>query len=211
MEVVGVAGDVRHFGPERPVELGIYEPFQQLPYWRENLVLRTAADPRGVIQGVMSQVRAVDPAAPVYNLLSMEEVLYRSYWRPVVLSRLLWIFTGMALVLAALGIYGVVAFGTAQRRREFGVRMALGAQRVAVLSMALRSVAFPCTVGLLGGLVAAWVGIRVARSLMFGVDALDPAVAAAALAAMVVISLAAVLFPARRAARQDPAEVLRGE
>ena len=211
MEVVGVVADVRHFGPERPVELGVYEPFQQLPYWRENLVLRTEGNPRGVIQSVVSAIRAVDPDAPVYNVLSMEEVLYRSYWRPVVLSRLLWVFTALALVLAALGIYGVVAFGTAQRRREFGIRMALGAERLAVLGAALRAVALPTSVGLLVGIVAAWVGIRVVRSLMFGVDALDPTVAGAALAVMVIISLTAVLLPARRAARLDPAEVLRGE
>jgi predicted permease len=211
MEVVGVAADVRHFGPDRPVELGIYEPFQQLPGWRENLVLRTTGDPKGVIQSVVAAIRAVDSNAPVYNVFSMEELLYRSYWRPVALSRLLWIFTGMALVLAALGIYGVVAFGTAQRRREFGIRMALGAEGTAVLGAALQSVALPSSAGLLGGLVAAWVGIRVVRSLMFGVEDLDPTVAAAALAVMVVISLAAVLLPARRAARLDPAEVLRGD
>ena len=193
------------------MELGVYEPFQQFPYWRENLVLRTEGSPRAMIQSVVSAIREVDPDAPVYNVLSMEEVLYRSYWRPVVLSRLLWIFTGMALVLAGLGIYGVVAFGTAQRRREFGIRMALGAERLTVLGAALRSVVLPTSVGLLVGMVAAWVGIRVVRSLMFGVDALDPTVAAVALAVMVLISLTAVLLPARRAARLDPAEVLRGE
>jgi len=208
---VGVAADVRHFGPDRPVELGIYEPFQQLPGWRENLVLRTAEDPKGVVQSVVAAIGTVDSNAPVYNVFSMEELLYRSYWRPAVLSRLLWIFTGMALALAALGLYGVVAFGTAQRRREFGIRMALGAEGTAVLGAALRSVALPASAGLLGGLVAAWVGIRIVRSLMFGVDDLDPTVAAAALAVLVVISLAAVLLPARRAARLDPAEVLRGE
>lgn len=211
MEVVGVAADVRHFGPERPVELGIYEPFQQFPYWRENLVVRTAGDPRAVIPRVMEEVRAVDPDAPVYNVLTMEELLYRSYWRPAVLSRLLWIFTGIALVLAALGIYGVVAFATAQRRREFGVRMALGAGKGMVLRQALGTTLLPCTVGLFGGLLLAWVGIRFAGSLLYEVASVDPGVALGGAAVVGLIALAAVLVPAGRASALDPAEVLRGD
>jgi putative ABC transport system permease protein len=211
MEVIGVAADVRHFGPDRPVELGIYEPFQQLPYWRENLVLRTAGDPMGVTGSVLAEVRSVDPDAPVYNILTMEELLFRSYWRPAVLSRLLWVFTGIALVLAVLGIYGVVAFSTAQRRREFGIRMALGAEKGVVLRQALRTALYPCSLGLVGGLLVAWLGIRFAGSLMFGVESVDSGVASVAGAVMGIIVLAAVLVPAGKAAGLDPAEVLRGE
>jgi putative ABC transport system permease protein len=211
MEVIGVVGNVRHFGPERPVELGIYEPFQQLPYWRESLVVRTAGDPRGVIPNVMAEVRAVDPNAPVYNVFTMEEILYRSYWRPAVLSRLLWIFTGIALVLAALGIYGVVAFSTAQRRREFGIRMALGAEKGVVLRHALRTTLLPCSLGLVAGLLVAWAGIRFAGSLLYEVESIDPGVALVAAAVMGLIALAAVLVPAGKAAGLDPAGVLRGE
>jgi len=211
MEVVGVAADVRHFGPEWPVELGIYEPLQQFPYWRENLVVRTAGDPRAVIPGVMEEVRAVDPDAPVYNVLTMQDLLYRSYWRPSVLSRLLWIFTGIALVLAALGIYGVVAFSTAQRRREFGLRMALGAEKGVVIRQALRTTLLPCSLGLFGGLLVAWVGIRLAGSLLYEVESMEPGVALGGAAVMGLIALAAVLVPAGKAAGLDPAEVLRGE
>jgi putative ABC transport system permease protein len=206
-----VAADVRHFGPERPVELGIYEPFRQLPYWRETLVVRTAGDPRGVIPGVMARVRAVDPNAPVYDVFTMEELLYRSYWRPAVLSRLLWIFTGLALVLAALGIYGVVAFSTAQRRREFGIRMAMGAEKGVVLRQALRTTLLPCSLGLFAGLLLAWTGVRFAGSLLYEVASMDPGVALVAAAVMGLIALAAVLVPAGKAAGLDPAEVLRGE
>jgi putative ABC transport system permease protein len=211
MEVVGVAANVRHFGPDRPVELGIYEPFRQLPWWRENLVVRTAGDPDGVVRSVLAGIREVEPEAPVYNVFSMDELLYRSYWRPAVLSRLLWIFTGVALVLAALGIYGVVAFGTARRRREFGIRMALGAREETVLREAFHASLTPCAVGLLGGLGLAWVGVRLARSLMYGVDTMDGRVAAAALGIMALMAVTAVFLPARRAARLDPAEVLRAE
>jgi putative ABC transport system permease protein len=148
----------------------------------------------------------VDPDAPVYNILTMEELLFRSYWRPAVLSRLLWVFTGIALVLAVLGIYGVVAFSTAQRRREFGIRMALGAEKGVVLRQALRTALYPCSLGLV-----AWLGIRFAGSLMFGVESVDAGVASVAGAVMGIIVLAAVLVPAGKAAGLDPAEVLRGE
>jgi len=211
MEVVGVVADVRHFGPERPVELGIYEPFHQLPWWRESLVVRTAVDPAAVTPAVLDQIRSVDRDIPVYDVLTMEALLYRSYWRPVVLSRLLWIFTGAALILASLGIYGVVAFGTAHRRREFGIRMALGAEGGAVVGSALRTAALPCSLGLAGGLVVAWIGMRFARTLLFEVESMDPAVAFGAVVVMAVVALVAALLPARRAAAVSPAEALRGE
>ena len=211
MEVVGVETDVRHFGPERPVEMGIYEPFRQLPYWRENLVVRSETDPRGLILSVLGEIRAVDPDAPVYNILTMDEVLFRSYWRPVVLGRLLWIFSGMALLLAALGVYGVVAFSTAQRRREFGIRMALGAERGVVLRQAISTTALPCFMGLIGGLLVAWLGVRFAASLMYGVESLAPGITLLSVSAMGVVALLAVLIPAREAAAVNPAEVLKGE
>ena len=110
-----------------------------------------------------------------------------------------------------LGIHGVVSFSTARRRREFGIRMALGAEGSAVLGVALKSALLPCLLGLAGGLGAAWLGIRFARTLLFGVDALEPWVALLALATMASVALAAVLFPARAAAGLDPAEVLKGE
>jgi predicted permease len=211
MEVVGVAADVRHFGLDSPVELGIYEPFRRFPYWREYLVARTDVDPGGLIPSVREVIRAVDPGAPVYGALSMEEVLYRSHWRPVVLSRLLWIFSGVALVLAVLGVYGVVSFSTGQRTREFGVRMALGARGRVIMGEALRQVVLPCSVGFLGGLALAFGGMHMAASFMFGVEALDPGVAALAVLALAAAAGVAVYVPARRSSRMNPAAVLRGD
>ncbi len=211
MEVVGVVGDVRHFGPDRPAEQGIYEPFRQFPWWREYLVVRTAGEPTELIPSVLAAVRAVDPAAPVYAARTMEEVLYRSYWRPVVLSRLLWIFSVVAVLLAILGVYGVVAFSTAQRTREFGVRMALGAGKRVILGEAFRQTILPCGVGMLVGLGLAVGGVRVASSLLYGVRALEPRVAVLSLLVLAVAVLVAAWLPARRAAALDPATVLRGE
>jgi putative ABC transport system permease protein len=209
MEVVGVVADVRHFGLDRPVELGIYEPFRHFPYWRETLVARTETDPSGVVRSIRQAIREVDPSAPVYGILSMEEVLYRSHWRPVVLSRLLWILSGLALVLAVVGVYGVVAYSTSQRIREFGVRRALGAREAGITKEAMRQAGPPCAVGLLGGLAVAFGGMHLASNLMFGVEALDPGVAALALVALSLVAGAAVYLPARRSSRMDPAAVLR--
>jgi predicted permease len=211
MEVVGVAADVRHFGLDRPVELGIYEPFRHFPYWREYLVVRTSGDPGSVVASLRQTIHDVDPGAPVSGVLTMEEVLFRSYWRPVVLSRLLWIFSGLALALAVLGVYGVVAFSMAQRTREFGVRIALGAPGGVILLNALRGVALPCSVGLLGGLALAFGGMRFAASFMYGVETLDPRVAVAAFVFLGGTAVGAAYFPARRAAAVDPVAALNSE
>jgi putative ABC transport system permease protein len=211
MEVVGVASDVRHFGLERPVELGIYEPLRQLPYFRENLVIRTAGDPLDLVRAVLAEVRAVDPDAPVQNVRTMEDILFRSYWRPVVLTRLLWIFSGMALLLAALGVYGLVAFSTAQRRKEFSIRMALGAEKGMVLGQAVGTTLTPALTGMACGILVAWMGMRYAASLMYGVETLGLGVTAGAVATMVGVALLATYLPARRAAALDPAEVLKGD
>ena len=153
----------------------------------------------------------MDANAPVYSILSMDEVLFRSYWRPVVLARLLWVFSGFALLLAALGVYGVVAFTTAQRRREFGIRMALGAEKGMVLGQAIRTTATPAAVGLVVGLLVAWLGIRFATTLLYGVEALNPLVAGVAALIMAMVALVATLLPARKAAGLDPAAVLKGD
>ena len=211
MEVVGVAADVRHFGLERPVELGIYEPFRTFPYYRESLVVRADSDLPGLVPATRREVAAVDPQAPVFNVATMDQILYRSYWRPVVLSRLLWIFAGVALLLAALGVYGVLAFYTAQREKEFGVRMALGAGKPRILGDALRYSLLPCGVGLAAGLVVAFFGVRLAASLMYGVESLELGIAAAGVGTLAFLAALATYLPARRAAGLDPAAVLRND
>lgn len=211
MEIVGVVADVRHFGQDRPPEPGLYEPLRQLPYWREYLVVRTAGDPMAQMTGVLAQIRAVDTDAPVFDVLTMEEVLFRSYWQPAVLSRILWILSGLALVLAALGVFGMVSFATARRRREFSIRMALGAERADVVGQALRGAAVPTFVGVGTGILAAWLGVGLAAGLMYGVDRLDPRVALAGALVMVLVAFLAALLPAGRAARLHPVRVLRSD
>ncbi len=209
MEVVGVAADVRHFGQDRPVELGIYEPLNQQPYWREALLIRAAGDPGALIRPALAEIRAVDPDAPVYNIRQMDEVLFRSHWQPVVVNRLLWIFSALALVLAVLGVYGVVAFSAARRQREFGIRMALGAEERTLLAEAFRGTWRPVGLGLAAGLLLSWAGIRLAASLLFGVESLDLGVALLAAFSLALLTGLATYLPSRQASRLDPAGVLR--
>ena len=211
MEIIGVSQDVRHFGLDRPVELGIYEPLATFPYWRENLVVKTSSDPMGLVRAVRDEITAVDPGAPVYSIRTMEDVLYESYWRPVILSRLLWIFACVALILASLGVYGVLSLFAAQREHEFGVRMALGADRSMIVKKGFGLAVRPLLAGLFGGLAVAFVGLRFASSLLFGVESLEAAVAGAAIVFMGAVAFIATYIPVRRAAGRDPVAVLRSD
>jgi len=211
MEIVGVAGDVHHFGPGRPVELGIYEPFHQLPYWREALVVRGEENPSVLVPGIRAIVREVDPDAPVHDIQTMTRIWYRTNWHMVLTSRLLWVFSTVALLLASLGVFGVVSFLTAQRRREFAIRMAAGADRRMVVVHAVRSTLPSLLLGITGGTLVAWGGIRIWASLLFGGQEMDPWVLGLCILAMGLLMGTAILLPARRAARLDPARVLGRE
>lgn len=209
MAIIGVAADVHHFGPDRPVQFGMYEPFHQVPYWRETLVVQAENDPAVLTRAIRGEVRAVDPDAPVYSIHTMSEVLYLNYWRPIVLSRLLWVFSVLALLLASLGVFGVVTFLTGQRKREFAIRLATGAEKSVVVAQAFRSTLPSLLLGMLGGGLAAWMGMRFASSLLFGVESLDPGVMALCVVAIIVVVGGAVFLPAWKTAQLDPADVLR--
>jgi putative ABC transport system permease protein len=211
MEIIGVAHDVRHFGLDRPVEMGIYEPLATFPYWRQHFVVKSSSDPQGLVRAVRDEIAAVDPAAPVYAIRTMETVLYESYWRPIILSRLLWIFAWVAVVLVALGVYGVLALFAAQREHEFGVRIALGADRRMIVKEGLGLAVLPFAVGLVGGLTVAFVGLRSASAFLYGVESLEGSVAGAAVAFMAMVAFLATFIPVHRAALRDPVAVLRSD
>ncbi|MCG6987013.1 MAG: ABC transporter permease [Gemmatimonadetes bacterium] len=211
MEVVGVVGDVRHFGRARPVELGIYEPFRQEPYWREFFTVRTGGNPGSLVDELRAVVRQVSPNAVVYDLRSMSAVLYEDQWQSVVYTRILAVFSVLGLTLAAVGVFGVVAFSTARRFREFGVRLALGAQQGSILASAGRGVTIPVVSGIVGGLLLATVLVPLASSLFYDVHRLDPLVAGASAVSLALIALVATWLPARRALKADPLQALRAE
>jgi putative ABC transport system permease protein len=211
MEVVGVAGDVRHFGRDRPVELGIYEPFRQAPYWRMFFTVRTDRDAESMAGDLRALVRQVSPGAVVYDARTMSEVMYADQWRSVVYARVLAVFSLLALTLAALGVFGVVAFSTARRAREFGIRRALGGGGRSILASAGRGLAAPIGWGLVGGLLLGVFLVPQAGRLLYDVHGLDPMVAGGSVALLSLVAVVATYLPARRALRVDPLEALRAE
>lgn len=173
------------------------------------LVLKTALDPQTLVSQVRAAVREIDPEQPIADVRTLEQWVSRSLQNRRANMMLLTVFGAVALVLSAIGIYGVLAFGVAQRIREFGIRQALGANRSAILSLVLRQGIGTAGVGLALGLAASIALAGVLRSLLFGVTPYDPAVLGGVVGVLFAVSLAACYIPARRATRVDPMVALR--
>jgi putative ABC transport system permease protein len=210
-EIVGVVGDVKRDGLGVTSRPEMYVPFAQEPWWAAYLVVRTAGDPSALAPIVRSDVHALDPTLPIEDAQPMTRTVYDSAAQPRFRTTLLGLFAGAALLLAALGIYGVVSYGVGRRTRELGIRVALGAQRGDVLRMILREGLLLSAAGLAAGLAGALVLTRYLSSLLFEVGRLDPATYAAVAATLLAASLIAGLVPARRATRVDPVTALRQE
>ncbi len=210
-EIVGVVGDVTLASLNGEFRPAIYLPFAQLPVGALTFVVRTAGGPEALGRAVEGVVRAVDPNQPVSDIRPLDEVVSRSLLRPRVASAALGLFAAAALLLAAIGVYGVVAYGVSQRRGEFGVRLALGAQPGDVVRLVLRQ---SMTMVLGGVLVGAALAVPLSstlRSLLFGVGPGDPLTLAAVAALLVLAGVLASYVPARRGTRVDPVSALRAE
>ena len=211
--VVGVVRDIRERGLLYEMKPAVYVPItqQKKPERNTVLVVRTSNDPGSTIKMVEGAVWSVDPQQPVSYVRTMDQLIEADVadrTRPMVL---LSVFAGLALVLACIGVYGVLAYAVAQRTREIGVRMALGAKPLDVTRMILGRGMKLSTVGLLaGGALAAGLGALL-RSLLFGVTLVAPGIYAGTAAALVLVALLACVIPAQRAARVDPAVALRNE
>jgi predicted permease len=213
--VVGVVGDVRHGGLHMEHRAETYVPYAQLP-WAANImtfVVRTRMDPLTLVNPVQNAIWSVDRNQAIYELRTMQRVVGDS--QSVVIARMLagalGIFGLMALLLAALGLYGVISFGVAQRTYEIGVRSALGATRADVLKLVLGQGLSLVIVGLGFGLLGAFAVTRTMSSMLHGVAARDPLTFAQTSLLLVAVAVLATLVPARRAARIDPAIALRSE
>jgi putative ABC transport system permease protein len=208
-EIVGVAGEVRYSGLDDPSEAAIYTPFAQTPFLWANLMIRTNVPPQSLIQSVRSAVKSVEPALEPGSFRTMEELVSDSVSQPRLYTTLLGAFALLALILAAIGIYGVIAYAVAQRTHEIGVRLALGAQAADVLRMVLRQGMTPVLLGLGLGLAGALATTRLLVNQLFGVTATDPATFAGVSFLLTFVALLACYLPARKATKVDPMIALR--
>jgi predicted permease len=208
--LVGVVGDVRDQTLDSEPVGAIYLP-QAQSFWAGTLVVRTPFDPMGVSRQVKEAVHAIDPEQPVDRFETIEESRYASMASPRLTTLLLGIFAGLALVIAATGVSGVIAYAVSQRTQEIGIRMALGARRAQVIAMVLRQGLGIVALGLAAGIAAALAAGRFLEGFLFETSPADPLTFLAVLLVLVAAALVASFVPARRAVSIDPTRALRSE
>jgi predicted permease len=215
LTIVGVVDDVRQLGPAQPPHAAIYRPYQQVtqPFFLSHMTfaVRTEGHPLAVAPSMRSAVHAVDPALPADSIVSMETVMSAATAEPRFNARLLSVFAILALGLAVVGTYGVLAHSVAQRTHEIGVRMALGAHARSVQWMVIRRTLALSTAGILLGTGGALLSTRLMHTLLFEIAPTDARTFAAVAAVILLAALAAGYLPARRATRIDPLQALRHE
>jgi ABC-type antimicrobial peptide transport system permease subunit len=215
LTVVGVVKDVKQGGVDKKTGTELYFHTEQvgraLRFANMNVILRTDMPVSALASSVQRVVAAKDASLPIIDLRAMDEVFSQAIGRPRLLAQLLLGFAILALLMAAIGTYGVLAYVVAERRREIGIRMALGAARGSVLSMVLRQGLGLTLVGLVVGLAGALAVNRLAAALFFGIEPADPVTYSAVAVFICLVGLVACYAPARRATRVDPIVVLRQE
>jgi putative ABC transport system permease protein len=209
--VVGVVGHTKHEGLDAENRLQLYLPYPQQPRPFLTFAVRTAGDPEGYVNQVRRAVQSVDPDQPISWVRTMDDMISRSVGQRRLSMMLLSVFSGLALVLASMGIYGLMSYSVAQRARELGVRIALGAARGDVLRLVLRQGMSLALTGIVLGVAAAFALTRVIESQLYGVHATDPSTFVGVAVLLGLTALAANLIPALRATRVDPAVILREE
>ena len=208
-EVVGIVSQVHHYGLEKKPEPTIYAPFEQMTDRSMALAVRTTMDTQSVVNAVKQAVWSADPRQPVFQIRSMDEYLSLADTAPRISMLLLAVFAGISMLLAALGIHGVVSYGVAERTREFGIRMALGSTprqlKAMVVTGGIKTALMGLAAGMAGAAMLAWT----LRALLFGVAPLDLGVMAGVAVLLLMVALIANYIPARRAARIDPMQALQ--
>ncbi|HYP13895.1 MAG TPA: ABC transporter permease, partial [Bryobacteraceae bacterium] len=210
-QIVGVVGHIRHESPEKDVRPQVYWPESQRPQERAALVVKTSGPPESFTRAVIDQIHQEEPAQPVYDVRAMNQWLERSLKPRTLMTSLVGLFAGASLLLACLGLYGVVSYTAGLRLREFGIRIALGANSRQVGGLVLRHAGKLALWGSIAGLALAWPVGRAIQTLLFGVSVGDAASWIAAPAVLIVVGVLAALGPARRASGTDPAITLRAE
>jgi len=216
--VVGLLRDERHNGVTAAIKEKFYVPYAQFPKARNGgavrgmtIVVRADGDPMALVGPIRAEVRRLDPSLPVANARLMTDVVDASLATPRLTGTLLAIFASLALLLAGVGVAGVLSYLVSRRRREIGIRLALGSSRVAVLGLVVRRGVAYASMGIAAGILAAFFLSEALAGLLFGVPPRDPVTFAAVAAILLAIAALASAVPAWSAARVDPLEALRGE
>ena len=210
-EIVGIVGDVKQYGLDQPTTMQTYEPYTQQPPSSMMLVVRSAGDPTNLSAVIRSEVLKLDKEQPTTYIKTLNEYFAISVAQQRFSVVLLGVFAAVALVLAAVGIYGVLSYAVTQRTHEIGIRMALGAGRRDVFRLVVGRGMLLSVIGVASGLVAAFALTRLMASLLFGVTATDAVTFASVAGVLLVVALLACYIPARRATRVDPLVALRYE
>src|SRR5262245_56391163 len=211
MTVVGVVANVKHYALDTDSRVALYTPHLQSGAGSLSIAARTTTDPLGIAAAVTREARALDPNLPLYDVKTMEQWLSESLARRRFAMLMLGLFAVVAMLLAGVGIYGVMSYTVAQRTREIGIRVAMGAQTRDVLRLIAQQGMSLTGMGVGLGLVAAIVATRLMASLLFGVRATDPLTFAAIALLLALVALVACWIPARRATKVDPMVTLKYE
>jgi predicted lysophospholipase L1 biosynthesis ABC-type transport system permease subunit len=208
-EIVGVVGDVRYFSAGDSIRPMVYVPLPQSLWHSMVVTVSTSLPPASLAPSVRAVLAEIDPGLAVDDVQTMEQVLKNSRASSRFSAALLALFAALALVLAVVGIYGVLSYGITQRRREIGIRMALGARPGMVLGMVLREALAVVVVGLAAGVLGAFALTRLMRGLLYEVSAMDVTTYTAVAAILAAAAIVASLVPARQAASVDPVSTIR--
>jgi putative ABC transport system permease protein len=211
MTIVGVVGDIKSEGFDQPEQPHLYFPAFQNPGYAMAVYLRADGDPKSLTQALRREVQSVDPNLPVFGERTMEDVVSASLAQRRFALQVVGGFGVLALLLAGVGVYGVVAYSVSQRTREIGIRLALGASSGAILRWVFKQGMKLTLLGTVVGLVGAFALTRLLRGLLFGVSSADPLTYAGLAALLAAVALLACYIPARRATRVDPMVALRHE
>ncbi len=210
-QIVGIVGDIKQYGVDKETTAQTYEPFAQHPFNTLNVVLRSTGSPAALIGALRPAVYSIDKDQPVGTIQPLTEILSETIAKQRFAMTLVAVFSIVALIIASVGIYGVMSYNVVQRRGEIGIRMALGAQTRDVLNLILGSGGKLVGIGLLVGLVATFLATRAMGSILFQTSASDPLTLGAITLLLAAVALVACLLPAQRATRVNPIEALRDE